>query len=288
MPKFKEANYQQMQWIGVSFDEQILPGTFEHTLNYLIDNEVDLVPFCGVYKNDSRGAKAFNPAILLKIVLYAYSRGIVSSRRIAHACKHNIIFMALSENTKPHFTTIASLISSMEEQVTSLFRDILLVCDEKGLIGKDMFAVDGCKLPSNASKQWSGTKEDLKKKAAKLETAIGRIINKHKALDEAQQESDIVEHEKAKLQTLQKNYQKIQDWLNENDDRQGSSGHIVKSNITDNESAKISTSHGVTQGYNGVAMVDSLNQVAVHGEAYGSGDEGHTLEPMEEGTRQRI
>ena len=109
----------------------------------------------------------------------------------------------------------------MEEQVTSLFRDILLVCDEQGLIGKDMFAVDGCKLPSNASKQWSGTKEDLKKKAAKLQTAIGRIVNKHKELDEIQQDSDIVEHEQAKLKTLQKNYQKIKDWLSENDDRQG-------------------------------------------------------------------
>ena len=218
MPKFKEANYQQMQWIGISFDEQILPGTFEHTLNHLIDNEVDLIPFYEVYKNDDRGAKAFNPAILLKIVLYAYSRGITSSRRIAHACKNNIIFMALSANTRPHFTTIASFISDMEEKVTSLFRDILLVCDEQGLIGRDMFAVDGCKLPSNASKNWSGTQEDLKKKAAKLETAIGRIVNKHKELDESQRDSDIVEHEQAKLQTLQKNYHKIKDFLKDKDE----------------------------------------------------------------------
>ncbi len=49
----------------------------------------------------------------------------------------------------------------MEDQVTSLFRDILLFCDEQDLIGKDMFAFDGCKLPSNASKEWSGTKEDF-------------------------------------------------------------------------------------------------------------------------------
>src|SRR5687767_10790755 len=50
--------------------------------------------------------------------------------------------------------------------------DVLLVCDEAGLIGKEMFAVDGVKLPSNASKEWSGTKADFKKKARKLERGI--------------------------------------------------------------------------------------------------------------------
>ncbi len=69
--------------------------------------------------------------------------------------------MALSAYTRPHFTTIASFISSLDKEVVHLFRDILLVCDQMGLIGKEMFAIDGCKLPSNASKEWSGTKAFL-------------------------------------------------------------------------------------------------------------------------------
>jgi len=52
-------------------------------------------------------------------------------------------------------------VSSAAEEITSLFRDVLLTCDELGLIGRELFAIDGCKLPSNASKEWSGTRADL-------------------------------------------------------------------------------------------------------------------------------
>ncbi len=95
--------------------------------------------------------EALSPAA--RIVLYAYSRGIVSSRKIARCCQENIIFMALSADTRPHFTTIADFVSSMESEVLGLFRDVLLICDEMKLIGKDMFAIDVCKLPSNKENQ---------------------------------------------------------------------------------------------------------------------------------------
>ena len=72
------------------------PGTFEYTLNYLIDHELDLSVFDNRYCNDDTGAPAYDPAILLKIILYAYSRGITSSRTIEQCCKENIVFTALS------------------------------------------------------------------------------------------------------------------------------------------------------------------------------------------------
>ena len=72
------------------------------------------------YHNDEMGAPAYNPAILLKIILYAYSRGITSSRQIEQCCEQNIIFMALSADTQPHFTTIAEFISSSSEQIIEL------------------------------------------------------------------------------------------------------------------------------------------------------------------------
>jgi len=70
-------------------------------------------------------------SILLKIVLYAYSRGIVSSRKIARCCEENIVFMALSADTRPHFTTIADFVSSMGNEVLDLFRDVLLICADE-------------------------------------------------------------------------------------------------------------------------------------------------------------
>ena len=82
MARYKDYDYSQGKFIPIQFDRQILPGTFEYTLHYLIDNEIDLSNFESRYRNDETGAPAYDPAILLKIVLYAYSRGITSSRKI--------------------------------------------------------------------------------------------------------------------------------------------------------------------------------------------------------------
>ncbi|MDP1643964.1 MAG: hypothetical protein Q8L71_00500 [Thiobacillus sp.] len=67
-------------FIAVDLQRQLLPGTFEHALNHLIDHELDLSGFDARFKNDATGATAYPPAILLKVVLFAYSQGIVSSR----------------------------------------------------------------------------------------------------------------------------------------------------------------------------------------------------------------
>ena len=91
----------------------------------------------------------------------AYYRGITSSRVIASLCKTDLKFMALAGGETPHFTTIASFVSSYPEAIADVFHKVLLVCDESGLIGKEHFAIDGCKLPSDASRQWSGTHEEL-------------------------------------------------------------------------------------------------------------------------------
>ncbi len=122
MPRFKEYSYDQGKFIPIFFDKQILPGTFEYTLSYLIDHEIDVSVFDERFNNDETGAPAYDPALLLKIILYAYSRGIISSRKIAQCCRENIIFMALSAETQPHFTTIANFISSMDKEITELFR----------------------------------------------------------------------------------------------------------------------------------------------------------------------
>lgn len=285
MARYKPYSYAQGKFIPVHFDKQILPGTFEFSLSYLIANEFDLGIFGERYKNDETGAPAYDPKILLKIILYAYSRGIVSSRKIAKCCEENIIFMALSADTRPHFTTIADFISSLDREVVHLFRNVLLACDEMGLIGKDMFAIDGCKLPSNAAKEWSGTKADFEKKAAKLELGIERILTKHREQDSRQTDKEVIERDEKYIATLQKHVKKIKEWLDNNVDKPGKTGKPKKSNITDNESAKMKTSKGVIQGYDGVATVDSKHQVVVHAEAYGQGQEHDLLEPMINGTR---
>jgi transposase len=116
MPRYRENERKQSIMVPIRFDQQIQRGTFEHAIDYLMDNEIDLSEFEEVYRNDETGAPAIHPGTLLKIVLFAYSRGIISSRRIARTCEENVVFMALSGDTRPHFTTIANFISSMGEK----------------------------------------------------------------------------------------------------------------------------------------------------------------------------
>jgi transposase len=288
MARYKDYDYRQGKFIPISFDKQILPGTFEYTLNYLIDNELDLSVFDSRYSNDDTGAPAYDPAILLKIILYAYSRGITSSRKIEQCCRENVIFMALSCDTSPHFTTVADFIATLDKEIIKLFLEVLLVCDHMNLIGKELFAIDGVKLPSNASKEWSGTKEDLAKKKKKMEKMIRSIITHHKETDEREEHREATEQEDTYLATLKQNSKKIHTWLKEHDDKPGKKDKPIKSNITDNESATMKTSHGVIQGYDGVAVVDDKHQAIVHAEAFGAPQEHALLEPMVEGTRDNL
>ena len=168
------------RFLAVDLERQLLPGSFEHALNYLIDHEVDLKGFDARYQNDLTGAAAYPPAMLLKVVLFAYSRGIVSSRDIERACREQVTFIALSGDSAPHFTTFAGFVSTLGDEIAPLFGQILQLCDRLGLIGREMFAIDGVKLPSNAAKQKSGTRADYQRQAEKLEAAAKEILDRHR------------------------------------------------------------------------------------------------------------
>ena len=286
MARYKPYDLTQMKLIPVSYADQILPGTFEHTLCRLVDEELNLSAFDEKFRNDANGAPAYDPRVLLKVVLFAYSKGITSSRRIARACRQNVVFMALSGDSQPHFSTIAEFICGNHEAVQELFRRILLVCDEMGLIGEEMFAVDGMKLPSNASKAWSGTRADFQKKVEKLDGAIRHMLDTHQRLDASESEEPWVQREQQQIETLRKHLAKIERWLADHDtDRVGPSGKPVQSNLTDPDSAKMKTAKGVIQGYNAIAAVDAKHQIIVAAEVEGAASERHLLLRMTEQIR---
>lgn len=283
MARFIDYNPHQTVLLPVSFEQQILPGTFEHTLNYLVDNKLDLSIFHHKYKNDDNGRPAYDPALLLKIVLLAYARGVTGSRRIEALCRENVLFMALSSDCRPHFTTIADFISGSSAEIAKLFHQVLMICDELGLIGKEMFAIDGCKLPSNASKEWSGTHESLRKKSRKIDKAVRHMLNVHREEDRRGEiDHQIRRKQQQQIDSLLAASDKIDRFLKQNEPRKGYSGNEVQSNITDPDSAKMKTGHGVIQGYVGVAAVDSKHQVVVSAEAFGQGQEHGLLEPLVE------
>lgn len=268
------------RFLAVDLRQQLVAGTFEHALDWLVDHELDLRGFDARYRNDTNGAPAYPPGLLLKVVLFAYARGMVSSRQIERACREQVTFIALSGDNVPHFTTIADFVSRLGEHIAPLFARVLYLCDKQGLIGREMFAIDGVKLPSNASKAKSGTRAEFMERAAKLETAAKAMLARHREED-AKPEPAVELKEAKRVERLTRDAKQIRDWLESNPaERKGAKGTIRKSNLTDNESAKMATSKGVIQGYCGVAAVDAKHQVIVDAQAHGTGSEQSLLVPV--------
>ena len=273
------------RFLAVDLEKQLLPGSFAHAVHHLLDHDFDLSGFDVRYRNDGTGASAYPPGMLLKIILCAYAEGVVSSRGIERLCREHVTFIALSGDSAPHFTTIAAFVSGLGDDVAQLFAQVIYLCDRQGLIGRTMFAIDGVKLPSNASKQKSGTRADFARQAEKLEAAAKAMLARHRANDTLPIEPALVEKASQRIARLDQEAAQLRQWLNEHpSDRKGRKGAIRKSNRTDNESAKMATSKGVIQGYCGVAAVDDTHQIIVEAQAHGTGSEQELLLPVVEAT----
>jgi transposase len=266
-------------FLPVILSEQIQPGTFEFALDHLIDHELDLCALDAKFNNDETGASAYDPRVMLKIVLLAYSRGLISSRKIEQACAHNVLFIALSGDSQPSYSHIARFVRELGPDIQALFSQVLLTCDRVGLIGKSMFAIDGVKLPANASKERSGTHAELAHRAARLDKAAAKIIAAHQAQDE-HGHIDLDAQRQRRIEALQREAQATRDFLACAPRRLNAKGQELKTNVTDPDSAKMATSKGVIQGYAAQAAVDSAHQIIVAAEVIGSGSEQTMLLPM--------
>ncbi len=271
--------------LPVVLDAQLMAGSFEFALDYLIDTEIDLSGIAKRYRNDETGAPAYDPAVLLKIVLLAYSRGIVSSRAIERLCRENVLFMALSGDSAPQFTTIAKFVRELGDEVSAIFSQVLLICERQGLIGRQMFAIDGVKLPSNADKRRSGTHAELAHEAQRMEGAVAKMLQAHRARDERGETGEDEVANAGRIERLRVEAKRIRGFLATHTERRSEKGAIRKSNVTDNDSAKMATSKGVIQGYTAVAAVDGKAQGIVAAQAHGSGSEQSVLMPMVEKTK---
>lgn len=285
MAKFKPCNEDQLVMLPISLQDQLVPGTLEHTISQVVDNHIDLTVFDARYNNDDTGARAIHPKILLKVILLAYARGLISSRQIERACHENIIFIALSYGYAPDHSTLAQFIASMHSEIQILFSNVLLVCEELGLLDGTHFSLDGVKLSANVSKAWSGTFDELKHKRDKLQEKLQRVIAEHALADK--QPEIVSEHQMKRERRFQLQVERLNQFLQEQEPKLGSNGQEIQSNVIDNESVKMPSSHGVVQGYNAQALVDAKHQVILAAEAFASQDH-ENLAPMLAGAKKNL
>lgn len=278
MAKYKPAQRNGLL-VPVILEEQLQVGTFEWAVNYLVDHELDLSPIDQRYRNDETGASAYDPRMLLKVVLLGYSRGLISSRKIERACEQNILFMAMAAGAQPSYGQIAKFVRLLATDIEPLFAQLLQTCDRMGLIGKTMFAIDGVKLPCNASKERSGTHNELRHRARRLEASAAKLLELHQRQDiegPTQDEGWC----KQRVEQLRKEAQATKDFIARTPPRRNAKAQELKANVTDPDSAKMLTNKGAIQGYAAQAAVDQSSQIIVAADVLGSGAEQSMLIPM--------
>lgn len=162
--------------VVVGLPAQPLRDTSEHVAHYRSHATGDLSPFDARFCNDDTGVPAYPRAMLLPVVLRACAHGIVSSRRIDRLCREHTTFIALCGDTAPHFTTIAHIGSTFRADIARVFAAVRAIWFRQALTGREMFAIAGVKLPSNASKRRSGTRANFERQTTTCEAAAAALL----------------------------------------------------------------------------------------------------------------
>src|SRR5215210_2382254 len=114
--------------------------------------EMNVDGFYAAYRVDGRSRPPYDPAMMVALLLYAYARGIRSSRVIERACEEDVAFRVLAAQQRPDHATIARFVERHQEAVAELFGEVLALCARSGLVTVGVIAVDGTKLHANAAR----------------------------------------------------------------------------------------------------------------------------------------
>jgi transposase len=136
--------------------------------------EMDLSAFYRAYRDDGHGRPAYDPSMMVALLLYAYARGNRSSRAIERECVEDVAYRVICANLVPDHSTIAEFRKRHEAALAGLFSEVLLLCKEAGLVTVGVIAVDGTKVHANASRFSSVDYEQLARKILEEAARIDR------------------------------------------------------------------------------------------------------------------
>jgi len=282
----------------------------DHLAWFIIDavDQMELTEFYAAYRNDGWGAAAYDPGMMVAVLLYAYCRGFRSSRKIARALEEDVGFRVVAANQQPDFRTICRFRAEHEEALERLFVQVLRLCREAGLVKLGVVALDGTKVAANASlaanRSYEAIREEARKMLAEaravdaeedahygadrrgdeLPEGLGRREERLKRLEEAKARLEREAQEAA--QAAQRHLVQRQAEEAATGKKKGgrkpkevaaTPGEEAKANVSDPDSRVMKTSQGYVQGYNVQAVV-SEDQIIV---AVGVTQEANDVQQLE-------
>jgi transposase len=280
--KFKPYEQHQLSLLPPSIDELV---SKDHFVRFL-DKIIEQLDFTDVYQSYSEeGNTAYHPKMLIKILIFAYSIGVRSSRQIASRMISDIYFMFLSGGQRPNFRTISDFRKDKGKYFRQYFKEVLQMCRKMGLASLGHVSIDGSKIKANGHKSKNRREKELSREEYLLEEKIRGILNEAEQIDK-QEDNQFGEKRgdelPEELQDEKKMLEKIKQAREEIKKRK-----LKEVNITDPDAHLMKTNNGgYDVCYNAQLSVDSNKQIIVAAELTNQGGDNHQLIPMYEKTVQ--
>lgn len=304
----------QHQLFPPSPHDMVPGGHLVHFIRDVVRHELDLSAIFEKYQ-ERRGHPPYHPALMTALLLYSYSRGIYSSRRIEQACEERVDFMALTGMEKPDHSTVCKFRNDHRDALAQIFVQVLSLCRDAGMAKLGHVALDGTKMKANASKHSAmsyGRMKDLEPKLAALvdewlETARETDTQEDEEHGPDQRGDELPDHVKEKVKKLlrmreamarleEEARKKAERLAVERAEKEREQGRKLggpkpqalegvpqdreQSNFTDPESRIMKTKDGYQQSYNCQAAVDAESQVIVACCVTNRQNDGDELMPM--------
>ena len=183
--RFREWNPKQVWLLPPSLDEFIPEGHTAHFVRDLVADELDLSAILDTYVEE-RGYPPFHPAMMAALLLYAYTQGIYSSRRIAKGCIERMDFGAVTGFQKPDFRTINLFRKRHLLALGGLFQQVLRLCRKSGLASLGHVALDGTKIKANASKHKAMSYDRMEKAEGEFADLVKEWLDQAEITDLAE------------------------------------------------------------------------------------------------------
>jgi transposase len=313
------------QWLLPPSVQDWLP---ENDLVYFIldtVNELDISAITQKYEQDKRGFPPYHPRMMVALLLYAYCRGIFSSRKIMQACQERLTFRVITGDDIPDFRTVSDFRKLHLKELQQLFVQVLQLCQEAGLVKLGHIALDGTKVKANASRHKAMSYGRMLKEEKRLKEEIRQLLDKAEAVDEQEDQKygvdsrgdelpeELARHEsrlkriqeakkaleaKAKAAAEETRKQREQeDSKNDDKPKRGRKRKAVSEvpagnkqyNFTDPESSIMKANNrGWDQCGNAQAAVDSKKQIIVACDVTNESNDKQQFEPMLEKAQDNV
>lgn len=288
----------------------------DHLAWFIIDaiEQIDISVFYENYRSDGVGNTAFDPAMMLTLLMYAYSTGERSSRRLEKFCQSDVAYRVITANEFPDHTTISRFRKKNQQNLKKVFLEILRLCGEADLVKLGKISLDGTKMKANASLSANRTLKKLQKEIDKMFWEADKTDRQEDLLygqgnrgDEMPEELQTRNSRRKRLEACkqrleeeaQQARQEQQKKLDEREEKEKQTGKKprgrkpkspdevedkeAKANPTDPESRIVKTRKGYEQGYNAQAVVTE-NQIIIAEDVTQQANDQKQLHPMIEQT----